>query len=110
MLINQANREDLEAANLVLSWWNTDNTPTVTLEPPPLHTDPVLPNKTTSMIDPSPSQPGPSHVPVPMTLASVDEWEVTTPIEAGISGAASVAGSSVSGEARRITLKVNRSG
>jgi len=62
------------------------------------------------MTDPSPSQPGPSQVPVPMTLASMDEWEVTTPIEAGISGAASVAGSSGSGEARRITLKVNRSG
>jgi hypothetical protein len=110
VLMNQANREDLEAANLVLSWWNTDNTPTVTREPPPLHTDPVLPNQTTSMTDPSPNQPGPSHVPVPMTLASVDEWEVTTPLEAGTSGAASVAGSSGSGEARRITLKVNRSG
>lgn len=45
-----------------------------------------------------------------MTLASVDEWEVTTPIEAATSGTASVAGSSGSGEARKITLKVNRSG
>jgi len=107
----QANREDLEAANLVLSWWNTDNTPTVARHPPPLHTDPVLPNQITSMTDPTPSRPGPSaEGPVPTTLASVDEWEVTTPVEAGISGAASVAGSSGSGEARRITLKVNRSG
>lgn len=109
----QANREDLEAANLVLSWWNTAETPTTkTRDQPPLHTDPVLPNPNSS-IDPSLSKPSTTTekgmpASIPATLGSVDEWDVTTPPVAR-SGAPSAAGSSGSGEARKITLKVNRS-
>jgi len=113
LLIGQANREDLEAANLVLSWWS-DGTSTHTREQPPLHTDPVLPNPLTSLFDPVSSLP-PTAVPGekgvvgvgPVNLAAMDDWEIATPVEAP-SGSASVAGSSGSGEARRITLKVHK--
>jgi hypothetical protein len=128
----QANREDLEAANLVLSWWNDGQS---TRHQPPLHTDPVSPNQSTKPDIPttydhnqnqnqnhshnltrSSTQP----VAEPFNLAAVDRWtpsmaSATVPTHThthsstpdSSTAPASIAGSG-SGEARKITLKVNK--
>jgi hypothetical protein len=98
---DQANREDLEAANLVLSWWS-DSTGLgsggeTSRHRPPLHTDPVYPNDsiiksnlptnpTTTSSSKPPARSTRGHTAVnaidlddkadsPLNLAAVDDWK-----------------------------------
>jgi len=85
----------------MLSWWN-NGSPSEHISAPPLHTDPVLPNPSTTNTTESlgiSSASGPSGT---ASLAGADE------VPLNLAAAADSPASTAGAEPRRITLKLKR--